>query len=214
MGGQDYSSPVLADGKIYFTSRGGDIHVFAAGLEFKQLAVNRVTREREDFSATPAVSRGELFIRSSKYLYCVAPLVEGDELQAALAVGREKMDSEGGTPEAEAGGTPRGQDRRGQDRPERAGGLGRGGFDPAQIFKRRDADGDGQLRGAELAGPWQERLLQLDSDKDGAISLEEFQSGMRGLLGRGERGGRGGRGGNDRRGRPERPQRPMLDAAS
>jgi outer membrane protein assembly factor BamB len=72
MGGQDYSSPVLADGKIYFASRGGDIHVLEAGDEFKQLSVNRVTRDAEDFSATPAVSQGELFIRSHKHLYCVA----------------------------------------------------------------------------------------------------------------------------------------------
>ena len=71
-GGQDYASPVIADGKIYFTSRGGDTYVVKAGDEFQQLAVNRVTSEREDFSATPAISRGELFIRSNKHLYCVA----------------------------------------------------------------------------------------------------------------------------------------------
>ncbi|MGI9429666.1 MAG: PQQ-binding-like beta-propeller repeat protein [Bythopirellula sp.] len=70
--GQDYSSPVLADGKIYFASRGGDIYVLEAGQEFRQLAVNRVTSEKEDFSATPAISRGEIFIRSDKNLYCVA----------------------------------------------------------------------------------------------------------------------------------------------
>lgn len=70
-GGQDYGSPVMADGKIYFTTRAGDTHVLAAGEEFEQLAVNRVTSEREDFSATPAISGGNLFIRSSKHLYCV-----------------------------------------------------------------------------------------------------------------------------------------------
>ena len=71
-GGQDYSSPVLADGKIYFMTRGGDLHVLEAGSEFKQLATNRVTSDQEDFSATPAISQGALYIRSSKHLYCVA----------------------------------------------------------------------------------------------------------------------------------------------
>ena len=61
----------MADGKIYFVSRGGDMYVLKAGAEFEQLAVNRVTAEREDFSATPAVSHGNLFVRSSKHLYCI-----------------------------------------------------------------------------------------------------------------------------------------------
>ncbi len=71
-GSIDYSSPVMADGKVYFTTRGGDIHVYRAGDQFEQLAINRVTAEREDFSATPAISRGEIFIRSDKHLFCIA----------------------------------------------------------------------------------------------------------------------------------------------
>jgi hypothetical protein len=69
--GSDYSSPVVADGKLYFISRSGDMYVLKAGREFEQLAVNRVTSDSEDFSASPAVSDGRLFIRSSKNLYCV-----------------------------------------------------------------------------------------------------------------------------------------------
>lgn len=71
MRGQDYASPVAADGKIFYTSRGGDIYVVKLSDKFEQLAVNRVTEAPEDFSSTPAVSDGELFIRSSKHLYCV-----------------------------------------------------------------------------------------------------------------------------------------------
>jgi outer membrane protein assembly factor BamB len=71
-GGTDYGSPVIADGKIYFVARNGDAYVLEAGKEFKQLAVNRVTKETEDFSATPAISGGEIFIRSNKHLYCVS----------------------------------------------------------------------------------------------------------------------------------------------
>ena len=70
--GGDYSSPIIADGKVYYTTRSGDIFVLKAGKKFEQLAVNRVTKDREDFSASPAVSNGELFFRSNKHLYCVA----------------------------------------------------------------------------------------------------------------------------------------------
>jgi outer membrane protein assembly factor BamB len=72
MGGQDYSSPILADGKLYYATRSGEMFVIKIGDSFEQLAVNRVTDDSEDFSATPAVSDGRLYIRSSKHLYCVA----------------------------------------------------------------------------------------------------------------------------------------------
>jgi outer membrane protein assembly factor BamB len=71
-GGQDYSSPVLADGKIYWLARSGEAFVYSAGPEFQLLAQNRFASDDGDFSGTPAISDGELFIRSSKYLYCVA----------------------------------------------------------------------------------------------------------------------------------------------
>lgn len=70
--GIDYASPIIADGKLYFTARNGDTYVFTAGKEFNQLAVNRVTTDPEEFSATPAISDGEIFIRSNKNLYCVS----------------------------------------------------------------------------------------------------------------------------------------------
>jgi hypothetical protein len=72
IGGSDYSSAVLADGRLYYSSRSGDVFVVQPGDKFEQLAVNRVTSDSEDFSATPAVSDGRMFIRSSKHLYCVA----------------------------------------------------------------------------------------------------------------------------------------------
>jgi outer membrane protein assembly factor BamB len=68
----DYASPIIADGKLYFTRRNGDVYVVQAGREFKQLAVNKFDAQGADFSSTPAVSDGQLFIRSSKKLYCVA----------------------------------------------------------------------------------------------------------------------------------------------
>lgn len=71
-GGSDYSSPVLGDGKIYYVTRGGDIHVIKPTDKFEKLATNRVTSESEDFSASPAISSGQIFFRSNKHLYCVS----------------------------------------------------------------------------------------------------------------------------------------------
>lgn len=71
MGGQDYSSPVAGDGKLFYVSRGGDMYVLKLGDTFEVLGKNRVTENREDFSGTPAISNGQLFVRSSKSLYCI-----------------------------------------------------------------------------------------------------------------------------------------------
>lgn len=70
--GGDYSSPILADGKIYFVTRSGTGHVLKVGDEFEQLAANRFESEQGEYSATPAVSNGQLFIRSTSTLYCVS----------------------------------------------------------------------------------------------------------------------------------------------
>ena len=78
MGGQEYSSPVLGDGKIYFMTRTGEGFVYAAGPEFKLLAQNHFAAGSGDFSSTAAISDGQLFIRSSKFLYCVAKPAKAD----------------------------------------------------------------------------------------------------------------------------------------
>jgi outer membrane protein assembly factor BamB len=67
---QDYGSPVAADGKLYFTRRTGETLVFELGPELKLLASNKL--DEGDYSSTPAVSNGEIFVRSSKKLYCLA----------------------------------------------------------------------------------------------------------------------------------------------
>ena len=68
--GMEYSSPVAVDGKIYYVTRSGVAYVLQMGDEFKQLAANTFT-DGGDFSASPAISDGQLFIRSTKKLYCI-----------------------------------------------------------------------------------------------------------------------------------------------
>ncbi len=58
------------------------------------------------------------------------------------------------------------------------GGQGGGNFDPEELFKRRDADNDGKLVGAEISPRLQARLDEIDKDKDGAISKEEYLASM------------------------------------
>ncbi|HSG71364.1 MAG TPA: efflux RND transporter periplasmic adaptor subunit, partial [Planctomycetaceae bacterium] len=55
-------------------------------------------------------------------------------------------------------------------------GAPRGGNDPAAFFKRMDKNGDGKLSDDEMPGPMKERFANADTDKDGSISLAEFQA--------------------------------------
>ena len=71
LGGADYSSPVVAGNKLYYVSRGGDTFVLEPGDDMKQIACNRLGDEGE-YNSTPALSNGELFIRSTNAVYCVA----------------------------------------------------------------------------------------------------------------------------------------------
>jgi polyisoprenoid-binding protein YceI len=74
------------------------------------------------------------------------------------------------------------------------GGGRRGNFDPVAMFRQRDADGDGKLTGDEIHERMRQDMAELDGDKDGAVSLEEFQARMR-RFGGGQRGGGPGAGG-------------------
>jgi outer membrane protein assembly factor BamB len=62
------ASPVAADGKIYLLSEDGEVLVVAAGREFKHIATNSMG---ELLMATPALSEGVLYLRSSAGLFAV-----------------------------------------------------------------------------------------------------------------------------------------------
>lgn len=62
------ASPVLADGKIYVTNEDGLTTVIKAGPKFEVLAENHLN----DYClSSPAVSDGQLFIRTAQHLYCI-----------------------------------------------------------------------------------------------------------------------------------------------
>ena len=61
-------SPVLADGKIYITNEEGLTSVFQAGPKFELVAENALN----DYClSSPAVSDGQIFIKTSGHLYCI-----------------------------------------------------------------------------------------------------------------------------------------------
>jgi outer membrane protein assembly factor BamB len=66
-----YASITIADGKIYAVARNKGMYVLAAGPKFQLLAHNKFESDTSIFNGSPAVSNGQLFLRSDKYLYCV-----------------------------------------------------------------------------------------------------------------------------------------------
>jgi hypothetical protein len=66
-----YASPILADGRIYYTERGGSTIVVSAEPQFKLLARNTLGK-RIVINASPAVSGGRILMRADQVLYCIA----------------------------------------------------------------------------------------------------------------------------------------------
>ncbi len=189
-GSLDYPSPIVVGDHMYYMNGSGQMFVFKLGEKLKLVSVNRVTSNKEIFWGTPAVSNGQMVIRSAKYLYCVAD--KGEKVDAS----DNKVKTETVEPESTAGGSRGGRN-----------------FDPMTLFTRFDADKDGKITEKELEGNRsKDRLMTLDKNKDKSISKEEFRTGIASLLRGGGRGGS--RGGGGRYGkqqkRPDRPQRPKM----
>ena len=63
-----YSSPVGADGRIYFLGRRGTTLVIEKGTKLKVLSTNKLD---DQFNASPAIAGNQLFLRGRKNLYCI-----------------------------------------------------------------------------------------------------------------------------------------------
>jgi outer membrane protein assembly factor BamB len=62
------ASPVAADGKIYLSNEDGEMLIIAAGDKFSQIATNSMG---ELLMATPALSEGRMYVRSSTSLFAI-----------------------------------------------------------------------------------------------------------------------------------------------
>lgn len=68
VGGNFSASPVLAEGRIYFLGDNGETTVIEAGPKFNVLARNPLG---ESVQASPAISQGQIFIRTESSLFCI-----------------------------------------------------------------------------------------------------------------------------------------------
>jgi outer membrane protein assembly factor BamB len=68
LGKHHSASPVLAGGHLYFTADSGDTYVLKAGDKFEVVSKNPLG---EECYASPAVSRGQIFLRGDRHLFCI-----------------------------------------------------------------------------------------------------------------------------------------------
>jgi outer membrane protein assembly factor BamB len=66
LGGNFAASPIAVEGRIYCCDEDGRTIVFAAGTEYEELAINKLSGR---FMASPAVAGSALFLRTDKHLY-------------------------------------------------------------------------------------------------------------------------------------------------
>ena len=63
-----YASPIGVDGKVYIASEHGKVVVLRAAGDWEILAINEF---HSDIYATPAVSKGQMYIRTRNALYAI-----------------------------------------------------------------------------------------------------------------------------------------------
>lgn len=69
-GANHWGQMCYADGRLFVTNQNGQTVVFAPNTEkYEQLAINSLDGTS---NSTPAFSDGEIFLRTSKFLYCVS----------------------------------------------------------------------------------------------------------------------------------------------
>ncbi len=72
LGGNFVSSPIAANGLVYFQSNSGETVVIKPGEKFDVVARNLLPAARDEiFRASLTPSRGQMFSRSNKTLYCL-----------------------------------------------------------------------------------------------------------------------------------------------
>ncbi len=65
-----WSSPVLAEDRLYVPNQNGDVFVLRASPKFECLATNSIGSE--PMNASPAISGGSIYLRTDRHLWCIA----------------------------------------------------------------------------------------------------------------------------------------------
>lgn len=71
VGPGNWGSMVHADGRLYVMTRDATTFVFKASPQFELLATNRLTKG-ETTNSSPAISNGEIFLRTVQHLWCIS----------------------------------------------------------------------------------------------------------------------------------------------
>ena len=66
-----YASVVLVGDRLYCTTRDRGVVVLQAGPKFEELARNVLGDDENMFNATPAISNGQILLRTNQYMYCL-----------------------------------------------------------------------------------------------------------------------------------------------
>ena len=66
-----YASIIRSGDKLYLTTRDSGVWVLAAEPNFDVLALNRIESDESPFNASPAISNGQILMRTDKFLYCI-----------------------------------------------------------------------------------------------------------------------------------------------
>ncbi len=66
-----YASPVLVNGHLLAVSRTAGTFVIEATPEYKLVRINKLEGDKSRFQGTPAVSGGQIFLRSDEAVYCL-----------------------------------------------------------------------------------------------------------------------------------------------
>ncbi len=67
-----FASMILAGDRMYAVSRRSGTFVIEANPKFNLLSHNKIADDDSEFNGTPAVIGNELYVRSNKFLYCIA----------------------------------------------------------------------------------------------------------------------------------------------
>lgn len=66
-----WSSPALAEGKLYIVTQHEGVYVIAANAKLDEVAHNAFADDKSRSNASIAISDGQLFLRNDQYLYCI-----------------------------------------------------------------------------------------------------------------------------------------------
>jgi len=66
-------SPVWAEGRLYYTADDGTTYVLRSGPEFQLIATNKLGDDpkAQIAFASPAISQGQIFLRTTRELFCI-----------------------------------------------------------------------------------------------------------------------------------------------